>query len=70
MMDRTLATMPNAETVVKHMAQAIPLQRLGKAEDIAKVALFLASPYADYISGSSLVVDGGLLSKLPLPEYW
>jgi NAD(P)-dependent dehydrogenase (short-subunit alcohol dehydrogenase family) len=70
MMDRTLVTMPDAETVVKRMTQAIPLQRLGKAEDIAKVALFLASSYADYISGASLVVDGGLLSKLPLPEYW
>lgn len=70
MMDRTLATMPDAEKVVTRMTQAIPLQRLGKAEDIAKVALFLASPYADYISGTSLVVDGGLLSKLPLPEYW
>ena len=43
MMDRTLATMPNAEVVVERMAQAIPLQRLGRAEDIAKVALFLAS---------------------------
>ncbi len=70
MMDRTLATMPDADTVVKRMAQAIPLQRLGKAEDIAKVALFLSSSYADYISGTALVVDGGLLSKLPLPEYW
>jgi len=70
MMDRTLDTMPDAETVVKRMAQAIPLQRLGTAEDIAKVALFLASPLADYVSGASLVVDGGLLSKLPLPEYW
>jgi NAD(P)-dependent dehydrogenase (short-subunit alcohol dehydrogenase family) len=70
MMDRTLATMADADTVVKRMAQAIPLQRLGKAEDIAKVALFLSSSYADYISGTALVVDGGLLSKLPLPEYW
>jgi len=70
MMDRTLATMPNAQIVVERMAQAIPLQRLGRAEDIANVALFLASPYADYVSGTSLVVDGGLLSKLPLPEYW
>ena len=70
MMDRTLATMPDADTVVRRMAQAIPLQRLGKAEDIAKVALFLSSSYADYISGTALVVDGGLLSKLPLPEYW
>jgi len=70
MMDRTLATMADADTVVRRMAQAIPLERLGKAEDIAKVALFLSSPYADYISGTALVVDGGLLSKLPLPEYW
>jgi NAD(P)-dependent dehydrogenase (short-subunit alcohol dehydrogenase family) len=62
--------MPDAESIVKRMTQAIPLQRLGKAEDIAKVVLFLASPYADYISGTSLVVDRGLLSKLPLPEYW
>ncbi len=70
MMDRTLDTMPDAEVVVKRMTQSIPLLRLGKAEDIAKVALFLASPYADYVSGASLVVDGGLLSRLPLPEYW
>jgi NAD(P)-dependent dehydrogenase (short-subunit alcohol dehydrogenase family) len=70
MMDRTLATMPDAETVIKRMGQAIPVQRLGTAEDIAKVALFLSSSYADYVSGTSLVVDGGLLSKLPLPEYW
>lgn len=70
MMDRTLDTMPDAEAVVKRMNQSIPLLRLGKAEDIAKVALFLASPYAGYVSGASLVVDGGLLSKLPLPEYW
>jgi len=70
MMDRTLDTMPNAAAVVRRMAQAIPLQRLGTAEDIAKIALFLASSYADYVSGASLVVDGGLLSKLPLPEYW
>jgi NAD(P)-dependent dehydrogenase (short-subunit alcohol dehydrogenase family) len=70
MMDRTLATMPDAETVIKRMAQAIPVQRLGTAEDIAKVALFLASSDADYVSGTSLLVDGGLLSKLPLPEYW
>jgi NAD(P)-dependent dehydrogenase (short-subunit alcohol dehydrogenase family) len=70
MMDRTLATMPDAETVIRRMTQAIPVQRLGTAEDVAKVALFLSSSYADYVSGTSLVVDGGLLSKLPLPEYW
>lgn len=38
----------------------IPLGRMGKPEDIAHAALFLASPMADYITGQVLVVDGGL----------
>ncbi|MEW5976482.1 MAG: SDR family NAD(P)-dependent oxidoreductase [Acidobacteriota bacterium] len=70
MMDRTLETMPDAAAVVKKMSQAIPLQRLGKPRDIAHAVLFLASSYADYVSGTLLTVDGGLMSKLPLPEYW
>ena len=40
MMDRTLATMPNAETVVKRMTQAIPLQRLGKPRTLPRWRCF------------------------------
>ncbi len=39
----------------------IPLGRLGKPEDVAAAALFLASADADYVTGASLVVDGGLM---------
>ena len=39
----------------------IPLNRLGKPEDVAGVAAFLASPDADYITGTTVFVDGGLL---------
>jgi len=39
----------------------IPLGRSGQPDDIAKVALFLASGAADYMTGSLLVVDGGYL---------
>ncbi|GCE22845.1 SDR family NAD(P)-dependent oxidoreductase [Dictyobacter kobayashii] len=41
--------------------QQIPLGRLGEPDDIAKVALFLASSAADYMTGSLLLVDGGYL---------
>lgn len=41
-------------------AASIPLERIGKPEDIGKAAVFLASDLADYITGHSLVVDGGL----------
>src|SRR5580704_8165016 len=39
----------------------IPLGRLGKTADVAGVAAFLASADADYITGATIVVDGGLL---------
>ncbi len=38
----------------------IPVRRLGKPEDIAKLAVFLASEDASYITGQVIVVDGGL----------
>lgn len=41
--------------------QNIPLHRIGKPADVAAVAAFLASPAADYITGTTIVVDGGLL---------
>lgn len=40
----------------------IPKKRLGKPEDIAVAAVFLASEEADYVTGASLVVDGGWLA--------
>lgn len=41
-----------------------PLQRLGKGEDIAHMAVFLASPEGGYINGANIAVDGGM----PLPS--
>lgn len=38
---------------------AIPLRRFGRLEDIANLALFLASPFADYISGTVIPCEGG-----------
>jgi 3-oxoacyl-[acyl-carrier protein] reductase len=39
----------------------IPLQRLGKAEEVAGVVGFLASPQADYITGQIICIDGGMV---------
>lgn len=39
----------------------IPLRRLGQPEDVAGLAAFLASADADYVTGSTFYVDGGLL---------
>jgi 3-oxoacyl-[acyl-carrier protein] reductase len=41
-------------------ASSIPLQRIGEPEDVADVILFLASDSARYITGQTILVDGGL----------
>jgi glucose 1-dehydrogenase len=45
---------------LKALLDNIPLARLGKTSDVAGVAAFLASADADYITGATIVVDGGL----------
>ncbi len=66
MMEVFLRNQPNPEETVTSMGRAIPLGRVGQPEDIARAVWFLASPAAAYITGTSLVVDGGLLSRLAL----
>lgn len=41
----------------------IPLRRMGTPEDVAYVALFLASPAAGYITGATIDVNGGILKR-------
>jgi len=48
------------EEVLKNYHAAIPLGRLEKPEDVAKVALFLASSDADYMTGQAVNVAGGM----------
>ncbi len=46
----------------KKVLSRIPMKRFGSPKDIANAVLFLASPLSDYITGTTLNVDGGLIS--------
>jgi len=50
----------NDPVKLKSVLENIPLKRLGKPEDVASVAAFLASPDSDYVTGTTYFVDGGL----------
>jgi 3-oxoacyl-[acyl-carrier protein] reductase len=56
--DMTAAMTPEARAA---LSGQIPLERLGSPADIAGVVTFLASEYAAYITGQTLVVDGGMV---------
>jgi 3-oxoacyl-[acyl-carrier protein] reductase len=47
------------EDALRERAMHLPNARLGKVEEIAHAALFLASPQSEFINGSVLVIDGG-----------
>ena len=50
-----------ADELKARAIEAIPLGRMGSAEEIASAVAFLASPEAAYITGQTLVVDGGMV---------
>jgi NAD(P)-dependent dehydrogenase (short-subunit alcohol dehydrogenase family) len=52
---------PSLDTVLPK----IPKRRMGSAEEVAECALFLLSPAAEYVTGTTLVVDGGLTAVAP-----
>ena len=52
---------PLLEETTKAFLKKIPMKRMGDADEIGKVALFLASGLSSYMTGSQVVVDGGVL---------
>mgnify|MGYP003326733512 CR=1 FL=1 len=61
--DRANARGISKEEMMKEMSKDIPLQRANEPEDIAAMALFLASTGARNITGRSYNVDGGLVTS-------
>ena len=48
--------------MMKEMLARVPMHRLGKAEEVSNLVLFLASDQSSYMTGSTVVIDGGWLA--------
>jgi 3-oxoacyl-[acyl-carrier protein] reductase len=49
-----------AEEQVRKLVESVPLGRLGRVEDVAAAVLYLVSPQASYVTGTTLHVNGGM----------
>jgi 7-alpha-hydroxysteroid dehydrogenase len=55
-----LRTFPEWQEMVRQTTEATPLGRFGRPEDLARVAVWLLSDAAGWVTGQTVVADGGL----------
>jgi NAD(P)-dependent dehydrogenase (short-subunit alcohol dehydrogenase family) len=55
---------PDPEAARKEITDRYPLRRFAQPRDVANVAVFLASAAGSYVTGTDIVVDGGLLARI------
>jgi NAD(P)-dependent dehydrogenase (short-subunit alcohol dehydrogenase family) len=66
---KTMDGFPDPKAGIEALNRSIPAGRLGQPEDVAPVAVWLASDEARYVNGEIIVVDGGVtVGRQPYPE--
>lgn len=63
MVDYAVAAARDPQTARQKMAQAIPLQRLGRPAEVAALCVYLLSDESGFITGADLPIDGGLTAQ-------
>ena len=65
--DDYINTQPNSEQAWQDLYAMHPIGRIGEPEDVGKLAVYLASDDSSFMTGQVIVIDGGRMSKIPLP---
>jgi meso-butanediol dehydrogenase/(S,S)-butanediol dehydrogenase/diacetyl reductase len=69
MIKRNVSSLPEPEPTSKMNQWLYPAKRFGKPEEVAHAALFLASDESSFVTGITLVIDGGMTSQFPTLKY-
>jgi 3-oxoacyl-[acyl-carrier protein] reductase len=69
MLERVLDAAPDRDKLQKALADAHPLKRLGTAEEIAELMLYLACDRSAYVTGAVFSIDGGITAACPVASF-
>lgn len=69
MLDRVLDAAPDGKKLQKALADSHPLKRLGTAEEVAELMLYLASDRSAYVTGAVFSIDGGITAACPVASF-
>ncbi|MGD0853555.1 MAG: SDR family oxidoreductase [Acidimicrobiales bacterium] len=69
MIQREAQATSNPEEALRLMDRSQPWGRIGEPNEVANVTMFLASPLAEFVTGSLYSVDGGLMAALPMGPF-
>ncbi|MBB6450418.1 NAD(P)-dependent dehydrogenase (short-subunit alcohol dehydrogenase family) [Geomicrobium halophilum] len=67
LLQKTFESLDDPDEAFKQTLDYQPMGRIGTTEDIANACLFLASDESTYVSGQTLMVDGGAINKIARP---
>ena len=67
MLEKTFESLDDPEEAMKQSLEFNPMGRFGKVDDIAKACLFFASDDSAFVSGQTMMVDGGQINKVSRP---
>ena len=54
---------PDAEKARQTLVRQVPLRRIGKPEDVANMIVYLASDESTFVTGTEMVIDGGVIAQ-------
>ena len=67
---RSIGEVAQGRDLMPEIKARHPLRRIGTPSDVGEAVLYLVSPASQFVTGQTLLVDGGVTAKFALSDLW